>query len=186
MLRHTMTTLAAVALTSAIAVGQTAQAPVPSKPAETPAAAQPPRPPAQLVNVRLDLTVTEQRGGTTLEPKTVTMLIADRENGRVRTGGGNALLNVDARPELTRDGRVRLVLLAGVSPSGGGDGKDAAGSPEPEHGDDHGRREGDRRVAIGRSNGGTHDGTRRGEGYDFEVAATFRASSASPALLLAA
>ena len=110
MLRHTMITLAAVALASAIAVGPTAQAPVPSKPAETPAAPQPPRPPAQLVNVRLDFTVTEQRGGTTLEPKTVTMLIADRENGRVRTGGGNALLNVDARPELTRDGRVRLVL----------------------------------------------------------------------------
>jgi hypothetical protein len=110
MLRHTMTIVAAVALTSAIVAGQAAQAPVPSKPAETPAAAQPPRPQAQLVNVRLDFTVTEQRGGTTLEPKTVTMLVADRESGRVRTGGGNALLNVDARPELTRDGRIRLVL----------------------------------------------------------------------------
>jgi hypothetical protein len=83
---------------------------VPPKPAEAPPPAQPPRPPAQLVNIRLDFTVTEQRSGTTLEPKTVTMLIADRENGRVRTGGGNAMLNVDARPELTRDGRVRLVL----------------------------------------------------------------------------
>ncbi len=38
------------------------------------------------------------------------MLVADRESGRVRTGGGNAVLNVDARPELTRDGRIRLAF----------------------------------------------------------------------------
>lgn len=110
MLRHTMTTLAAVALTSAIAIGQQAQAPAAPKPAETPARAQPARNAAQLVNVRLDLTVTEQRDLTALAPRTVTMLIADRENGRVRTGGGNAMLNVDARPELMRDGRIRILL----------------------------------------------------------------------------
>lgn len=110
MLRHTMTTLAAVALTSAIAMGQQAQAPAAPKPAEAPAPAQPARNAAQLVNVRLDLTVTEQRDGTALAPRTVTMLIADRESGRVRTGGGNAMLNVDARPELMRDGRIRVWL----------------------------------------------------------------------------
>lgn len=110
MLRHTMTTLAAVALTSAIAMGQQAQAPAAPKPAEAPAPAQPARNVAQLVNVRLDLTVTEQRDGTALAPRTVTMLIADRESGRVRTGGGNAMLNVDARPELMRDGRIRVWL----------------------------------------------------------------------------
>lgn len=110
MLRHTMTTLAAVALTSAIAMGQQTQAPAAPKPAEAPAPAQPARNAAQLVNVRLDLTVTEQRDGTALAPRTVTMLIADRESGRVRTGGGNAMLNVDARPELMRDGRIRVWL----------------------------------------------------------------------------
>lgn len=110
MLRHTMTTLAAVALTSAIAMGQQAQAPAAPKPAEAPAPAQPARNAVQLVNVRLDLTVTEQRDGTALAPRTVTMLIADRESGRVRTGGGNAMLNVDARPELMRDGRIRVWL----------------------------------------------------------------------------
>ena len=111
MLRHTMTTLAAVALTSALAMGQQAQAPAAPKPAEAPAPAQPARSPAaQMVNVRLDLTVTEQRDGTALGPKTVTMLILDREGGKVRTGGGNAMLNVDARPELMRDGRIRVWL----------------------------------------------------------------------------
>jgi hypothetical protein len=109
MLRHTMTTLAAVALASGIAIGQQAQTPAP-KPAEAPTQAQQARAGAQLANVQLELTVTEQRDGTTLPPKTVTMLIADRENGRVRTGQGNAMLNVDARPELTRDGRIRLYL----------------------------------------------------------------------------
>ena len=107
MLRHSMMTLVALALASALVVGQEGQAPAAQKPAETPSA---PRPAAQLVNVRVDLMVTEQRDGTALPPRTVTMLIADRESGRVRTGSGNAVLNVDARPELTRDGRIRLFV----------------------------------------------------------------------------
>lgn len=105
MLKLATTTMAAVALASAMVVGQQAPAPTAQKPADAPAAT---RPPAQLVNVRIDLTVTEQRDGATVPPRMVSMLVADRENGRVRTGGGNAVLNVDARPELTRDGRVRL------------------------------------------------------------------------------
>ncbi len=99
MLRQTMTTLAALALASTLAVAQVMQAPV--QPA-------PPNAGAQALNVRIDLTVTEQREGAQLPPRTVSMLVADRESGRVRTGGGNAVLNVDAHPELTRDGRIRL------------------------------------------------------------------------------
>jgi hypothetical protein len=111
MFRQTMTTIAALALASGIALAQQAEAPAPQKPAETTAPAPaPPRTPAQLVNVRIELTVTEQREGPAIPPRTVTMLIADRENGRVRAGAGNALLNVDARPELTRDGRIRMML----------------------------------------------------------------------------
>lgn len=111
MLRHTITTLGAIAVMSAIAIGQStpAEVPAPQKPAEATAPA-PPRTPAQLVNVRIELTITEQREGATIPPLTVTMLIVDRESGRVRAGAGNALLNVDARPELTRDGRIRLFL----------------------------------------------------------------------------
>jgi hypothetical protein len=108
MLRHMLTTLVALAAASTLVSGQQAPAPA-AKPAEAPPGAQPARPTAQLVNVRIDLTVTEQREGSTVAPRTVTMLVADRESGRVRTGGGaNAVLNVDARPELTRDGRIRL------------------------------------------------------------------------------
>jgi hypothetical protein len=76
----------------------------------------PPRTAPQLANVRLDLTITDQRGSTPAVGKTVSMLVADRFNGRVRTGGhakvGTSFqpvtLNVDAQPEILRDGRVRV------------------------------------------------------------------------------
>jgi len=101
MLRQTMTTLAALALASTLAIAQAVQAPVQNPPAGAG---------AQALNVRIDLTVTEQREGAPLPPRTVSMLVADRESGRVRTGGGNAVLNVDAHPEVTRDGRIRLAF----------------------------------------------------------------------------
>jgi hypothetical protein len=110
MFRQTTTTIAALALASGIALAQQAEAPAPQKPAEAAAPAAP-RTPAQLVNVRIDVTVSEQREDTTIPARTVTMLIADREYGRVRANGGvNAMLNVDARPELTRDGRIKLAM----------------------------------------------------------------------------
>ena len=41
----------------------------------------------QPVNVRLDLTITDQRGDQPAISKTVTMTVADRHNGRIRTQG---------------------------------------------------------------------------------------------------
>jgi hypothetical protein len=97
------------------------------KPAPVPAAApeptaldllppNPQRPPAQLANVRVELTITDQRGTAPAAAKTVSMLLADRFNGRVRTSGNVKVgagfqpitLNVDAQPEILRDSRIRV------------------------------------------------------------------------------
>jgi hypothetical protein len=65
----------------------------------------------QAVNVRIDLTITEQREGLAPTPKTITMMIADRDRGQIRSGGSNEqMLNVDAHPEIVQNGRVRVYL----------------------------------------------------------------------------
>src|SRR5918996_1658256 len=68
----------------------TAQTPAaqPGKPA--PPAEQPPsrpEPAGQPVNVKLDLTITDQLGPGEPSKKTVTMIVADRESGSIRSGG---------------------------------------------------------------------------------------------------
>jgi hypothetical protein len=129
--------LALAALTANVSAGATQnQPPVPAaqpgtkpKPAPAPAPGSapeptsidllppnPPRPPAQLANVRVELTITDQRGTAPAAAKTVSMLLADRFNGRVRTSGNVKVgagfqpitLNVDAQPEILRDGRIRV------------------------------------------------------------------------------
>ena len=67
------------------------------------------RGPGQPVNIKLDFTVTDQREGQPATPRTVTMMVMDRSRSQIRSGGsGNQILNVDARPEIVRDSRVRV------------------------------------------------------------------------------
>src|SRR5688572_10990302 len=70
---------------------QARPAPPVRQPAPQPTEAAPPRPeprpPAQLINVRIELTISDQRGSAAPAVKTVTMVVADRANGRVRSGG---------------------------------------------------------------------------------------------------
>jgi hypothetical protein len=115
-----MITLAALLL-STMAAAQEAAA---QRPQEQ---AQPARAAAQLVNIRIELTITDQRADAQAAPKTITMLIEDRQNARIRTGRGNAALNVDARPEILREGRIRVSLSLEYTPQ---DGPDRA-SPMP-------------------------------------------------------
>jgi hypothetical protein len=71
----------------------------------------PNRAPGQPVNIKLDVTIVDQRDGQTAAPRTVTMTIADRSRGQFRSGGtGGQMLNVDARPEIVRDSRMRVEL----------------------------------------------------------------------------
>src|SRR5215210_6327553 len=100
MFTSTLTTLAAVALSGVVAAAQ--QLPATSAPKSPEPAAAAARTTAQLVNIRLDLTITDQREGATSPPKVVTLLLGDRESGRLRTGQSevNAKLDMDARPEI--------------------------------------------------------------------------------------
>ena len=81
----------------------------------------PPRPPAQLANVRIELTVTDQRSDAQAAPRTIIMVVEDRQNGRIRTNRNNTYLNVDGRPEILREGRIRLFLSLEYAPQEGPD-----------------------------------------------------------------
>jgi hypothetical protein len=77
---------------------------------------------AQPLNVRVELTITDQRGDGTPVVKAVSMLASDRSWSRIRTGGDirtnmgvfPVILNVDARPTIlqkaTNRARVELTI----------------------------------------------------------------------------
>jgi hypothetical protein len=82
-----------------------------------------------LVNVRLDLTITDQKGSGAPATKTVSMLVADQNNFRVRSVGEARIggsfrpvtLNVDGQPSVLRDGRIKVsVNLEYRAPGGEG------------------------------------------------------------------
>jgi hypothetical protein len=78
--------------------------------------AQPARLAPQAANVRIDLTVTDQRTDAQGPPKTMMLLVEDRQPGRIRSSRGNAMLNLDVRPEIVKDSRVRLSVSLEFSP----------------------------------------------------------------------
>jgi hypothetical protein len=96
------------------------------KPAPPPAATQPapatkPAPPSEEpragspINVKVDVTITDQRGNVPAVKKTVTIVTADGNPGRVRTqatfnGLPEIPLNVDVTPRILGNGRIRLGL----------------------------------------------------------------------------
>jgi hypothetical protein len=92
--------------------------PAAQRPAEQ---VQPTRSAAQLANIRVELTIVDQRSDAPGAPKTVTMLVEDRQSARIRTGRGNASLNVDVRPDILREGRIRVMLSLEYTPQDGPD-----------------------------------------------------------------
>ena len=124
--------IAAIALfalvTASSAFGQTTP-PVPPVPPQAPARATqpappppPPAPPAppvrrlgQAVNVKVDVTITDQSGMANALKKTMTVVTADGLSGYVRsqasyTGLGEMPLNIDVEPALLQNGRILLSL----------------------------------------------------------------------------
>ena len=80
----------------------------------------------QPVNMRLDLTITDDHGNGQAISKTVSIMTADRFWGRIRTQGEvttsenrrlPVILNVDARPTLLRDNRARVELTIEYRPA---------------------------------------------------------------------
>ena len=92
------------------------------KPTPAPSEAPPPRAPqGQPVNIKLDLTITDQAGPGEPAKKTVSVIVADRGNAAVRSSGNNvrAIINVDASPQIMSNGSVRLILAVEYNPRQG-------------------------------------------------------------------
>lgn len=74
----------------------------------------------QAVNVRLELTITDQGTGASPAVRTVTLLGADRSVNRIRTQVHPNLkageLNVDARPQILQGDRIQLNLTVEYRP----------------------------------------------------------------------
>jgi hypothetical protein len=76
-------------------------------------------------NIRVDLTITDQRGSATPISKTITMTMADNASSRIRTGGDvrtpmgfrPVTLNVDAMPRVQRDGKIYVTLTIEYRPT---------------------------------------------------------------------
>jgi hypothetical protein len=68
------------------------------------------------VNIKIDLTITDQSGPGEPAKKTITIIAADRSAGSIRTYGnasfmGNrAIINVDATPQVLSNGNVKVML----------------------------------------------------------------------------
>ena len=134
MLKQTVTTVAAASLLTVALVAQQKPAPSPARPAAAPApkAAQPTpareespapvraaEPAGQPLNVKLDITITDQGASSEPSRKTVSMVVADRAAGSIRTGGTviptvngaqPLTINVDATPTILRDGSIRMLF----------------------------------------------------------------------------
>jgi len=118
MLKQLLHTLGVLGLLVGAAQAQTA----PSVPAKEQEARPAPKPqePAQLVNVRIELTILDQTGPGDPSKKVVTMHVADRANAFIRTSGRvltkegwrDVTINVDARPVVLRakEGSVQIDL----------------------------------------------------------------------------
>jgi hypothetical protein len=90
-----------------------------TKPAPAPVRYEP------ATNIRIDLTITDQRGSATPVSKTITMTMADNASSRIRTGGDvrtplgfrPVTLNVDAMPRVQRDGKIYVTLTIEYRPT---------------------------------------------------------------------
>ena len=74
-------------------------------------------PAAQLANVKLDVTIRDEREGVSSTPKTVSFVTADRQWGRSESTSPQAVLNVDAHAEILNDGRIRVRMSLKYAPS---------------------------------------------------------------------
>jgi hypothetical protein len=109
---------AALALSSISVTAQTRAQPAPPAPPAAPTPPAKPAPPAppkpgQLVNMKIDFTIADQSSGRSSAKRTVSLIVADGENGQVRSepdaiqGVGSYQLNVDAHPTLVGS-KIRL------------------------------------------------------------------------------
>jgi hypothetical protein len=121
--------LTRIILILCLALAVTAAAPTfaqqpPAKPgAEHPAPPPRPDPVGQSINIRVELTITDQTGTAEGLKKSVTMLAADRARASVRNDAGNrGFINADASPQLLPSGGIRMTLGLEYMPTVAGPG----------------------------------------------------------------
>lgn len=123
MLKRILATLATGLLLTAGLSAQESK-PAPPPPEKSPQPTEPARDDAKRNNVKLDLTITDQSGPGEAAKRTVSMILADRQGGSIRSAGSviaagsriNVTLNVDARPQILDDNRILLDLTLEYAP----------------------------------------------------------------------
>jgi hypothetical protein len=120
MLKRLSVALVTLTLLSGSAYAQAQpQKPAPPKPEAKAAESKPtpPQPEGQPVNIKIELTITDQGGPGEAAKRTVTMIVADRKVGSIRSQGQVLVnnrfvvtLNVDATPVILKEGAIRLDL----------------------------------------------------------------------------
>lgn len=126
MVRRTFATALAAALV--VGTGYAQQAPAAPAKQEKPAP-RPPAPEGLPTNIRIELTITDQAVPGESAKRTVSMIVADRKSGSIRsqgqvqtpTGRYVVTLNVDATPVIVKDGQMRLDIGMEYVPKPGSD-----------------------------------------------------------------
>jgi hypothetical protein len=94
---------------------QTTTTPRPNPPGIAPGAGQ--QPPASWQNVKIEVAISDSLSADVQHRKSVTMIVADTRSGQVRSNSGEGVINVDARPQIHRDGRILLQLTVEYRPN---------------------------------------------------------------------
>lgn len=110
--------------------GQQATAAGEAKPADKPAPAAEPNQP---VNIKLDLTITDQVGTDDPVKKVLAMIVADGHSGTIRNTGtvkdqGRVQIRAEARPKVLPSGQIRLMLALEYVPIAAGTDRPVQGS----------------------------------------------------------
>ena len=118
-----MAALLAASVHAQEAQGRGGQTPAPAEKSSsgqnrTPAPSEAAQPAGQPVNVKLELTITDQLASGAPAKKTVSMIVADRFSGSIRSIANEvrATLNVDATPQILQNGNIRLQLALEYNP----------------------------------------------------------------------
>jgi len=85
----------------------------------------------QVVNIRLDVSISDQAGSVPVKPKVLTLMLADRNSSQVRTNFDDRYISMDARPTII-DGKIKLTMtMSSDQPRQGGPFIPVAPQPVP-------------------------------------------------------
>jgi len=117
----------------------TAQQPKAAREAEEKAPAKTPEAPSQPINIKIEVSITDQTGPGEPVKKVISMITGDRQNNSIRSSANvlvetptppgvpknfnyhEVRINVDARPVLLKDGKISINFGLEYLPRGGSD-----------------------------------------------------------------